>query len=242
MKTLLTALLLVVTLVSGVCAADAPAAAAAPGPQPIAGKAIEVLHSGGYTYVQVEDRDGFRDWVAVPEMILAVGDEVEFEAGMQMGEFTSKAMNRTFPRIIFSNGPTGKYNEKRKASAHKGVDMSGQAPSPKKQGKVVDGLKVEKATGLNAYSIAELTAQSASLKDVKIAVRGQVIKVSSNIMGRNWVHLSDGTGGPDAKLVVTTKDAPSLGDIVTAVGPLHLDVDFGGGYQYAIIMEDASVK
>jgi hypothetical protein len=219
-----------------------PYAGAGKAQPPIAGKVVEVLNSGGYTYLLIET-DGFKDWVAVPALVVAVGDEVELEAGTQMGEFSSKPLNRTFPRIIFSAGPTEKYNERRKVNAHKGVDMSEPAPGKKKSdAKVVEGLKVEKAQGLNAYSIEELLANSSALQDRKIAVRGQVVKVSSGIMGKTWVHLKDGSGGPDGKLVVTTRDEPELGAIVTATGVLHLNVDFGGGYKYAVIMEDAAVK
>jgi hypothetical protein len=104
-------------------------------------------------------------------------------------------------------------------------------------------LKVEKAKGENAYTLDELFAKKEALQDKTVVVRGQVVKVSVGIMGRNWVHLTDGSGKDGVnKLVVTSKDEPKLGDIVTATGIIHNNVDFGGGYQYGIIMEDATVK
>jgi hypothetical protein len=204
---------------------------------------LEILNSSGYTYLLL-DVDGFKDWVAVPALIVEVGEVVELLPGTQMGQFSSKPLNRTFDRIIFSAGPTDKYNEKRKVDAHKGADMSAPAPGKKKsEAKIVEGLKVEKATGLNAYNLEELFAGKNELQNVKVAVRGQVVKVSTGIMNRNWVHIKDGSGPKgDNKLVVTTKDEPSLGDIVTAVGVFHINVDFGGGYNYAVIMEDAAIK
>ena len=220
-----------------------PAAAATAKAPPISGKVLEVMNSSGYTYLLL-DVDGFKDWVAIPELYVEVGDEVELLPGTQMGEFKSKPLNRTFDRIIFSAGPTASYNEKRKINAHKGADMVAPAPGKKKaEGKIVAGLKVEKAKGANAYSIAELFVKRDELQDKIVVVRGQVVKVSVGIMGRNWVHIKDGSGEKgDNKLVVTTKDEPNLGDIVTATGPFHNNVDFGGGYQYAVIMEDAAVK
>jgi len=211
--------------------------------QPIGGKVLEVMNSSGYTYLLL-DVDGFKDWVAIPELYVEVGEVVELQPGTQMGEFTSKPLNKTFNRIIFSAGPTAKYNEKRKINAHKGADMSAPAPGKKKaEGKVVEGLKVEKAKGANAYSIDELFAKRDELQNKTVAVRGQVVKVSVGIMGHNWVHIKDGTGPKgDNKLVITTKDEPGTGDIVTATGVFHNNVDFGGGYQYAVIMEDAEVK
>ena len=161
-----------------------------------------------------------------------------------MGEWTSKTLNRTFKPILFSNGPTAKFNEKRKINAHKGADMSAPAPGSKKsESKVVDGLKVEKAKVENAFDLAELFANRDALQDKIVLVRGQVVKVTSGVMNRNWVHIKDGTGENGAhKLVVTTQDSPSNGDIVTFSGVLHNNVDFGGGYQYGVIMEDAVIK
>lgn len=215
----------------------------APAPSPINGKVLEVIHAGEYTYLLL-DVDGFKDWVAIPTLYVEVGEEVELNPGVQMGEWKSKSMNRTFKSILFSTGPTDRYNETRKINAHKGADMSAPAPGNKKaEGKVIEGLKVEKAKGENAYDLDEIFAKRAELQDKIVSVRGQVIKVSSGIMGRNWVHIKDGTGVNGAnKLVVTSKDEPNIGDVVTFSGVFHNNVDFGGGYQYAIIMEDAVIK
>lgn len=220
-----------------------PAAEAVGQSVPISGKVLEFMNSSGYTYLLL-DINGSREWVAVPEMYIENGDDIELHAGTQMGEFTSKPLGRTFSNIIFSAGPTARFLEKRKVSAHKGTDMTLPAPGKKVAGgKVVEGLKVDKAIGENAYTVAELFVKREDLQDKIIAVRGQVVKVSVGIMGRNWVHLMDGSGEKsNNKLVVTTKDEPNTGDIVTATGIFHNNVDFGGGYQYAVIMEDASIK
>lgn len=221
-------------------AAEVESAPAAP---PISGKVLEVLHASEYTYLLL-DVDGFKDWVAIPSLVVEVGEEVELSPGVQMGEWKSKALNKTFKSIIFSGGPTDKYNEKRKINAHKGADMSAPAPGKKKsEGKIIEGLKVEKAQGENAYDLTEIFTKRAELQDKIISVRGQVVKVSAGVMGRNWIHIKDGTGENGAnKLVVTSKDEPNIGDVVTCTGVFHNNVDFGGGYQYAIIMEDAVVK
>jgi hypothetical protein len=218
--------------------------ATAPKAAPIAGKILEFMNSSGYTYLLIEDADGFKDWVAIPELFVTVGDEVELQPGVQMGEFKSKQLNKTFDKILFSGGPTDKYNEKRKVNAHKGADMSEPAPGKKKtEGKIIEGLKVKKATGDNAYTIAEILEKRDALQDKTIMVSGQVVKVSTGIMNRNWVHIKDGSGENGAnKLVVTTKDSPETGEVVTFSGVFHNNVDFGGGYQYAVILENASIK
>src|SRR6185369_6328365 len=161
----------------------------APKAAPIVGKIVELINRSGYTYLLLQDADGFKDWVAIPELYVTVGDEVELEPGVQMGEFKSKPLNRTFDKIIFSSGPTEKFNEKRKVSAHKGADMSEPAPGKKKtESKIIEGLKVKKATGDNAYTIQEIFEMRDALQDKKISVSGQVVKVSTGIMCHNWVH------------------------------------------------------
>ena len=216
----------------------------APKAAPIAGKIVEFMNSSGYTYLLIVDAEGFKDWVAVPELYVEIGDEVELQPGIQMGEFKSKPLNKTFERMIFSGGPTEKYNEKRKVNAHKGADMSAPAPGKKKiEGKIIEGLKVAKAPGDSAYTIEEIFAKRDALQDKTISVSGQVVKVSTGIMGHNWVHIKDGSGENGAnKLVVTTKDDVEIGDVVTFTGVFHNNVDFGGGYQYAVILENASIK
>jgi len=102
---------------------------------------------------------------------------------------------------------------------------------------------VEKAAGPNAYRIADLYANQ-KLNGKKITVRGKVVKVSSGIMDRNWIHLQDGSGSTQKKnhnLVVTSKDLPDVGDIVTVSGTLIRNKDFGSGYKYDVIVEKASI-
>ncbi len=106
-------------------------------------------------------------------------------------------------------------------------------------------IKVDKATGPDAYTVGEIHAKGAALDKKKVTVRGKVVKVSAAIMGRNWIHLRDGSGD-QAKgtnnLVVTSQDTPKVGDVVTASGILAKDKDFGAGYRYAVIVEEARIK
>ena len=106
-------------------------------------------------------------------------------------------------------------------------------------------IKVEKAKGADAYNVSETYEKAAKLDKKTVVVRGKVVKVSQGIMGKNWVHLRDGSGDQGKgtnNLVATTKDAPKVGDVVTAKGILYKDKDFGAGYKYKVIVEEATVK
>jgi hypothetical protein len=104
--------------------------------------------------------------------------------------------------------------------------------------------KLAKPGGAEGRHIAEVHAQQAALKDRPVAVRGKVVKFNAQILGKNWIHLQDGSGDPKAgshDLLVTTADTAQVGDVVTARGTVRLKKDFGAGYAYDVLVEDAKI-
>jgi hypothetical protein len=105
-------------------------------------------------------------------------------------------------------------------------------------------VKVPKAEGRDARTVAQVYAERLALKDKTVAVRGKVVKSSFGIMGRNWLHIRDGSGSREKKdddLTVTTADAAAVGDVVLVRGVAHVDRDFGAGYAYPVVLEDAKI-
>ena len=105
-------------------------------------------------------------------------------------------------------------------------------------------LSIEKADGKNGFSVGECFKRSKELDKQTVVVRGKVMKFSPMIMGKNWLHIQDGSGDEAAgtnDLTVTTSVTAKVGDTVLVNGSLTLDKDFGYGYQYNVIMEDANV-
>ena len=103
--------------------------------------------------------------------------------------------------------------------------------------------KVAKATGPNARTVAEVVGGKATLKDKPVLVRAQVVKVTTGVMGKNWVHLQDGSGkAADGThdVLATTKDTVAVGDVLNAKGTVRTDVNIGSGYAYAVLIEDAA--
>ncbi|UFS71620.1 DNA-binding protein [Geomonas sp. RF6] len=206
-----------------------------------AGKVVETFEGGGYRYVNLENGKK-KAWVAFPSATVAVGEELSFSGCSEMSNFTSKSLKRTFDKVLFCGGPEQKGKVKTaKAEAVKGKKSPGSAGAAAATEKV----SVEKAAGPNAYTVAEVFAKSAALNGKKVQVRGKVVKVATGIMNRNWIHLQDGTGDAKKKtndLVVTSKEQAEEGDVITISGTVAKDKDFGSGYKYAVIVEQATVK
>ncbi|MBW2505526.1 MAG: DNA-binding protein [Deltaproteobacteria bacterium] len=236
--------------------------AAAPAAAPVKGKVLEAMDASGYTYLNVETDAGTK-WIAVNQTPVEVGEEVTFMDGMVMQNFFSKSLDRTFPEIVFSGGLVGKgatppamppaetgpasFSQALTSEAgDAAATATGMITGSQKAVMPLADVKVEKAPGDNSYTVEEIFSKAEELNGQTITVRGKVMKVSPRIMGRNWVHLQDGTGSPETNthdLVVTTSQEPSADwDIITMEGVLAANKDFGSGYSYAVIIEEASVK
>lgn len=105
----------------------------------------------------------------------------------------------------------------------------------------VDLAGIAKAEG--GKTVAEVYAEKDALADTTVAVRGKVVKVNAGIMDRNWLHVRDGSGeeGTNDLTVTTTAELPEVGETVLVSGKLAVNKDFGMGYQYPVILEDAEL-
>jgi hypothetical protein len=244
--------------------APAPGMAAPPA-APVSGKVLETMDASGYTYFNVQT-DAGEKWVAVNQTKVEVGEEVAFMDGMVMQNFFSKSLDRTFPEIVFSSGLVGKgavppgmppatTASEGQASFSQALSSEGTAGAPTAPGMTGGSSKavvpfaeinVDKAAGENSYSVEEIFAKAEELNGKTVVVKGKIMKVSPRIMGRNWIHIQDGTGDPSANthdLVITTDLEPDADwDIITMEGVLTANKDFGSGYSYKVIIEEAKIK
>lgn len=189
----------------------------------------ETMDSGGYTYARVsEDKNSY--WIAAPPIELKQGETISFYETMMMEQFTSKTLNRTFDRILFVS------------AIAKGGDMPKvSAPVPNTQAPVTGDPPVrELGEAEGRFSVAEVYAKAPEYAGKTIEVKGNVVKISQNIMARNWVHIQDGTGeGPTSKIVFrSVQDGVAVGDEVVAKGILEVNKSFGSNYFYPVIVED----
>lgn len=216
---------------------------------------LETMNAANYTYAKVEE-NGNVYWVAGPESAISVGAKISFIDQMVMENFTSKSLGKTFESIVFASTliPVDKAAVNTSAKAHDcdtcgpdGKPKTIVAPSAphaasKSQPINLDSINVAKATG--GHSVEELHTKKADLKDKKIKVNAKVVKVSKNIMKKDWIHLQDGSGvGPTSDIVVTTTNsAVNVGDTVLVNATLKTDVDFGYGYFFGVILEEGKIS
>ena len=207
---------------------QAPAAAppmAPPASGDLAGVVIETMGAGGYTYAKI-DRGGSQAWLAGPTTKLAVGSKISASNPTLMQGFRSDTLKRTFDEIYFVNAIS--VGGGAMADAH----ASPVTVAPSEPVARLDGGK----------TIAEIFAGKDALSTKPVAVRGKVVKVNNGILGKNWLHIQDGSGGASSNdLVVTTQDTANKGDVVVVRGTVSLDKDFGAGYKYNVMIEDATL-
>ena len=240
---------LLLTLAACTDTAEEPAddnpALAAPVPEGmIRGTVLETMDAAGYTYVLLDTGEGQR-WVATQQTPVAVGDIVQTIQGMAMQQFTSESLNRTFEVIYFSGGlqnlsattlPAGE------AATAMPAGHPTTAAAPVADGTIVADSSV--AAVEEGKDIAWVYANKDSLAGQPVSLRGKVVRFNANILGINWLHIQDGSGSAaDASndLTVTSAAQAAVGDTVIVTGNVALDKDFGSGYSYPVLVEDASL-
>jgi hypothetical protein len=197
--------------------------------EPHIAKVIDKIPAKGYTYLQVsENKEEF--WIAVPTMEIEVGETVYFSKFMIMQDFKSKNIDRSFDEILFVEDARKSSTPDEMKKIHSG------AMSVEKQ-----DFKIEPLSG--GKTIQQIYEDKSSLKGEVVKVKGKVVKFNQQIMKRNWIHIQDGSGEEnDYDLVITSNDLVQVGDIIVAEGKLTVDKDFGAGYFFSVIIEDAKIE
>jgi len=214
------------------------------------GKVTETMDAGGYTYVLVETGTN-KLWAAATKFQVKKGDSVAVPDSMPMSNFQSKSLNRTFPVIYFASSIA--VNGAKPAAAtlpadHPPLDGGTPGKLPAGHPPTASGTPPPKVdfTGLkpakDGKTVAEIHATSAQLEGKSVKVRGKVVKYNANILGKNWLHLQDGTGSAGSNdILITTADQARRGDTVLVQGKVARNKDFGSGYKYELLIEDAKV-
>jgi len=193
----------------------------------------EVIQTSAYTYLQVEE-NGQKFWIAVEKRDSKPGDSLYYSQAAEMTNFVSKELGRTFPSVYFVQDPSDKLAPPPQAA--------NQPVMPRKvEVKRWSEVSVEVPKG--GITLADLYKNPGSYAGKSVIIRGTVVRYNSQIMNKNWIHIQDGTESfGKFDLTITTTDSVKVGSSATFKGIIAIDKDFGSGYKYDVIMEQAVVS
>lgn len=203
------------------------------------GKVLETMNAASYTYLLV-DTGKATNWVAAPQFAVKVGDAVTINNSMPMPQYHSKTLNRDFAVVYFSGSATVAGSVV--ATMNQAVELPKNHPpiggvvAPS----VVDFSGIQRAK--DGKTVEEINTNKTKLNGKRATVRGKVVKYNAGVMGKNWLHIRDGSGSANSNdLTITTTMETKVGDTVLVSGKVATNRDFGAGYKYSVIIEDAKV-
>ncbi len=202
---------------------------------------IEVIQGNAYTYLKVNENKAEK-WMAISKQDVQTGAVYYYDEGLQMNNFHSKEIDRTFDEIYFVNTISATPLEKDVMGAMGA--MGGTQEAPAHMGKVTteQNSSISLAKKAEELTVAKIFAARNDYAGKEIEIRGIVVKVNEQVMGKNWIHIQDGTNdNGNFDLTVSTTELPAVNDEITVKGKITLNKDFGYGYSYEVIMEDAAV-
>ncbi len=203
---------------------------------------IETIQTSNYTYLHVKENDSVK-WLAVPLMTASQGETYYYTGGWPMKDFESKELHRKFDQVLFLGSVSKDPNMSNNGNPHGNLPLNYDSTKPYKRTIAPESkkdIKVDMANG--GISIAELYANKEIYSGKTVKIKGQVTKYTQQIMGKNWIHLQDGTEkNGKFELVITSLAEVKTGDIVTIEGKICLNKDFGYGYLFDLIMENAQL-
>src|SRR3989304_4667366 len=192
------------------------------------GEVIEKIDAANYSYLQIKE-DSKTYWIAVSSMDINSGEQIFFSNYMEMKNFKSEPLGRTFESILFVNNARNSSSKSNLQNVHSNSRSLNK-----------ESINIEPVSDGN--TIGQIYSERESLKNSIVKVNGKVVKFNSQIMNRNWIHIQDGTADNDGyDLIITSSDVVSVGDIIVAEGTLAVDKDFGAGYRYSVIIENAKL-
>ncbi len=203
--------------------------------------AKETINTSVYTYVLVAE-SGQEKWLAIPKAEIVIGSTYYYQGGLPMQNFESKELNRKFDQVLFLEVLADAVDNLNVAPVQSAMPMVKEETHTNVNAHNLKKIDVQIAPATNGVSIAQLYANKATYSTKKMKITGQVTKFSPEIMNKNWVHIQDGSEhNGKFDLTITTNESVSVGDTVTFEGTVYLDKDFGYGYAYEILIEEAAV-
>ena len=190
--------------------------------------ALETLETSKYVYVKVSEA-GEQYWVATNKMPVAIGETYFYSSGLLKQNFRSKEHDRVFEKLYLIPSLVKENHgvSKRPAIAQKTAPKNTKSYSHEDLSDLV--------------AIKDLVENPDQFSGKVIKIKGVCTKVNSKILGRNWIHLKDGSLD-SYDLVVTSRQVVQVGNEMVVSGKVTLKKDFGSGYYYDILIEEGEIS
>jgi len=188
----------------------------------------EKIDASTYSYLKVKENNNSY-WIAVNKMDINPGEYVMFSKAMEIHDFRSETLNKTFDKILFVDDARKSESNTDLKSPHQNIAAG------KDESITVSRLK-------DGYTVEQIYQKKDELEFKTVKVKGKVVKVNENIMGTNWIHIQDGTGSNGTHdLLLTSNQSVKTGATIIAEGKVIKDKDFGSGYFYNVLLENSKI-
>lgn len=194
-------------------------------------KVDEVLQTKKYSYLRVTEGTS-NYWIAISKADVSVGETCVYTGGLKMHGFKSTELDRIFEELLLVSN-ISRAGDSGSKSLFESMAQDEPIENPTASQKIVP-VK-------GAIKIGELLANPKKYEGKEIIVTGRCTKINHQIMGRNWIHIEDGSG-KNKELTITSQDVLKPGEVGVFEGTVSLDKDFGAGYRYELILENAKLK
>ncbi|QBA64549.1 hypothetical protein [Muriicola soli] len=193
-------------------------------------------YTPGTKYLYAEVREGDRTyWIATQKQTIVEGSTYLYNEALLKTHFESKEQNRVYDTLYMITALISKDHGMPSDSYPKSEKINTSENTLEKKGKE----QLENAPSAGKVSLSDLFANPERYEGKIIQISGTCSKVSTEILGRNWVHVDDGKSGKE--LVVTLQEVVEKGETLTIEGIVQLNVDLGSGYTYDILLEKGIV-
>ncbi|MGE5437108.1 MAG: hypothetical protein ACM3O3_07755 [Syntrophothermus sp.] len=201
------------------------------------GEIVDKIDVPDYQYLQVEEK-GEEYWIAITKnVVFNKGENVYFTKAMEMKNFKGSSIDKTFDRILFVEDASKVIPGQN--------PLNNPATNPHRTAVSSGKQNVSIAPIAGGKTVEQVYSMRDQLNGQTIKIKGQVTKVNSGIMDKNWIHIQDGTGDENSQnydLLVTSNDVAEVGKTIVVEGKVTKDKDFGSGYSYPVLIEDAKIK
>ncbi|MDT3696703.1 MAG: hypothetical protein ROY99_09965 [Ignavibacterium sp.] len=188
----------------------------------------EKIDASTYSYLKVNENNNSY-WIAVNKMDINPGEYLMFSQAMEMQNFKSESLNKTFDKILF-------VDDARKSESNTDLKSPHQNIAAGKD----ESINISKLK--DGYTVEQIYQKKDELEFKIVKVKGKVVKVNENIMGTNWIHIQDGTGSNGTHdLLLTSNQSVKAGSTIIAEGKVIKDKDFGSGYYYNVLLENSKI-